>query len=162
MLVAAMVAFWVWIFVAAPRTNPDRFDDLSFAQAAAPMCAAIQAKINALPAGHRADSPADRAVAVRAGTLLTIEMLQGLQRLATEVTDQRQSNTLDAWFNDWDVYIEDRWAHVKRLESADADTNDRDLAFVVSEVVGGGHYTSRIDGLANVNDMESCHVPLDI
>lgn len=162
LLVAAMLAFWVWIFVAAPRDNPDRFDDPAFALAAEPLCAAAQARIDALPAGHTAAGPAERAVTVREGTVLTVQMVDSLRGLAAEIPAGEQTDTLAEWFSDWDVYIADRWAHVERLESADSETEARDLAFVVSEVVGGGHYTRRIDGLANVNDMRSCHVPLDI
>jgi len=162
LLVAAMLGFWAWIFVAAPRDNPDRFADPAFALAAEPLCAAAQTRIDALPPGHTAATPAERAMTVRAGTELTVEMVDGLRNLAAEIPAGRQAETLAAWLADWDVYIADRWAHVERLESADADTEPRDLAFVVSEVVGGGHYTRRIDGLANVNDMKSCHVPLDI
>ena len=159
---AAMLGFWVWIFVAAPRDNPDRFDDPWFANAAEPMCAGVQARIDALPPGHTAASAAERAVSVRQGTELTTEMVDGLRGLASRVPDGVQADTLAAWLADWDTYIADRWAHVARLESADDDTEPRDLAFLVSETVGGGHYTRRIDGLANVNDMKSCHVPLDI
>jgi len=85
-----------------------------------------------------------------------------LRALLPLVNDQEDVDRLGRWLEDWDVYIQDREAHVVRLREATEDTADRDLAFLVSERVSGGFYTARMDGLANVNDMESCHVPQDI
>ena len=62
----------------------------------------------------------------------------------------------------WDAYVSDRWRHVEQLANATSDDTPRDLAFILSERVEGGQYTLRIDGLANVNDMASCHTPVDI
>jgi hypothetical protein len=162
LLVLVMVVFWGWIYLGAPRENPDRFADDAFPQAAEAVCAAIQAEIDQLPPGHAAESAQSHGLVVRTGTDLTIRMVAELRALLPLVTDPDDLGRLDRWFEDWDAYILDREAHVTRLTEATPDTPDRELAFLVSERVSGGFYTVRMDGLANVNDMESCHVPRDI
>ncbi len=166
LVVIAFVAFWGWIYLFAPRENPDRFSTTAYASAAEPICALAQADIDALPSGRRTPTPAERAITVRQGTEITSQMINDLKALALVpglVQDPKDATTLRRWFEDWeDGYLVDRWAHVEKLENATADTDDRDLAFIVQERVSGGFYTRRIDGLANVNDMESCHVPGDI
>ncbi len=161
-MVIAMIAFWGWIYIFASRENVDRFADTAYADAAEPMCAAIQAEIDALPPGHTTSTPQERAMHVRSGTDLTIEMVAELRALVPLVSDPEDLDRLGSWFEDWDAYIADREAHVVRLNEATDETDDRDLAFLVSERVSGGFYTARMDGLANVNDMASCHVPQDI
>ncbi len=163
LLVTSFVVFWIWIYAFAPRNNPDRFETTAYAEAAEPVCAAAQAQIDALPSGRTAHTPQERAVTVRLATEITEQMVADLKALAPLAANQRDATTLGRWFEDWeDGYLVDRWRHVDRLETATPETNDKDLAFVVQERVSGGFYTRRIDGLANVNDMASCHVPGDI
>ena len=162
-IIAGLVIMWAYIWVLAPRDNPDRFATTAYAEAAEPICAAAQAEINALPLGVTAQTPQERAVAVREGTVITEQMVADLRNLTTLVDDATDLATLERWFEDWeDGYLVDRWAHVERLETATIDTDPRDLAFLIQDRTEGGFYTRRIDGLANVNDMASCHVPLDI
>lgn len=66
------------------------------------------------------------------------------------------------WLDDWNIYLSDRQAHVERLNNATADTADRDLRFLISDVVAGGIYTRRMDGFARLNNMPACQVPGDI
>ena len=80
----------------------------------------------------------------------------------THVTDQGDSMILNAWFADWDAYLEDRWRHVAKLDALGENATGSDLRFILRERAEGGIYTRRIDGLANVNDMSSCHTPLDL
>ncbi|MEK9999723.1 MAG: hypothetical protein VW623_06420 [Acidimicrobiaceae bacterium] len=162
-IVVSLLVMWVWIYLYAPRDNPDRFSSPSYAEAAEPICAIAQARINDLPPGRFSDTPQDRAVGVREGTEITEQLVADLKDLRTLVTDPDDLRILDAWFEDWEEgYLVDRWAHVERLERATLDTDDRDLAFIIQERIEGGFYTRRIDGLANVNDMPSCVVPGDI
>ena len=159
-IVVSLLVMWLWIYLYAPRNNPDRFSSSAYADAAEPICAAAQARIDALPPGRFADTPQDRAVGVREGTEITEQLVADLKDLRTLVTDPDDLRILDAWFEDWEEgYLVDRWAHVERLEMATLDTDDRDLAFIIQERIEGGFYTRRIDGLANVNDMPSCVVP---
>ncbi len=162
LLVIIMVVFWGWIYLFASRENVDRFSDRAFSEAAEPMCAAIQAEIDGLPGGHTATSPQERAVHVRTATDLTITMVAELRALMPLVAEEEDRARLERWFEDWDAYIVDREAHVVRLTEATDETPRNELAFLVSERVSGGFYTLRMDGLANVNDMASCHVPGDI
>ncbi len=163
LILVFLVVMWTYIWVFVPRDNPDRFASTAYAEAAEPMCAAIQEQINALPSGPSADSPQERAVSVRAGTELTAQMVAELRALTSLIDDPEDLATLDKWFEDWEEgYLVDRWAHVERLENATDDTPDRELAFLIQDRAEGGFYTRRIDGLANVNDMPSCAVPTDI
>ena len=148
-IIVSLLVMWLWIYLYAPRDNPDRFSSSAYAEAAEPICAAAQARIDALPPGRFADTPQDRAVGVREGTEITEQLVADLKDLRTLVTDPDDLRILDAWFEDWEEgYLVDRWAHVERLEMATLDTDDRDLAFIIQERIEGGFYTRRIDGLA--------------
>jgi hypothetical protein len=161
-LVVAMIAFWGWIFLFAPRDNPDSLADTRFPEQAESICAATQTAIDDLPSPRETLDPADRAVQVAIGTDLTRAMVADLRRLTDDIDTVEERELVDLWFDDWDVYIDDRIRHVEKLEAADADTSGRDLAFTLRARAAGGIYTRRIDGFANVNDMESCHTPGDI
>ncbi|MCQ3815042.1 MAG: hypothetical protein KTU85_11595 [Acidimicrobiia bacterium] len=162
-LLLAMLAMWVWIYLFAPRTNPDRLQSRSFAQAAEAVCAPLQAAINALPSGRDVDTVAARNAQIIAGTELAEAMVMGLRESAplhlSDVGDQR---LVDAWFADWDAYLQDRRNHTDKLSALGERASDNDLRFILSQRAEGGIYTRRIDGFANVNDMASCHTPLDI
>ena len=162
-LLLAMLAMWVWIYLFAPRTNPDRLQSRSFAQAAEAVCAPLQDAINALPSGRDVDTVAARNAQIIAGTELAEAMLMALRELAplhlSDVGDQR---LVDAWFADWDAYLQDRRNHTDKLGALGEQASDNDLRFILSQRAEGGIYTRRIDGFANVNDMASCHTPLDI
>ena len=162
-LLLAMLAMWVWIYLFAPRTNPDRLQSRSFAQAAEAVCAPLQDVINALPSGRDVDTVAARNAQIIAGTELAEAMLMALRELAplhlSDVGDQR---LVDAWFADWDAYLQDRRNHTDKLGALGEQASDNDLRFILSQRAEGGIYTRRIDGFANVNDMASCHTPLDI
>ena len=115
--------------------DPDRFDDLK---------RDLEAELG--PVGFQEAEIVERMVAE-------------LEALAPLVADPDDRATLEAWFDDWhELYLADRWDHVERLESAGPDTPDESLAFLVQDL----RYGRRIDGLANVNEMESCVLPGDI
>jgi len=158
-ILIALLVMWAWIWLFAPRENPDRFTDPTFAEAAQPVCAAAHEAIRALPSGQETPLVDDRAAAVREGTEIVERMVAELEALAPLVTDAGDAATLGLWFDDWhDLYLADRWAHVERLEAAGPDTPDEELAFLVQDL----RYGRRIDGLANVNEMDSCVIPGDI
>lgn len=162
LVVVATVLFWVWIYLFAPRGNPDRLETRSFAEAAESVCAAAQLEIDELPLGITATDPADRARQVEAGTVITVAMVADLEQAAEAVTNGDDLRIIALWLEDWDAYVADRWAHVEKLDAATGETSPRDLAFTLTERAAGGIYTRKIDGLANVNDMASCHVPGDV
>ncbi len=162
LVVVIISGVWIWIYAFAPRGNPDRFEDPAYAAAVEPICATAQAEIDALPSFRDAETPQGRAEVVEAGTIIVEGMVVALKADADLITDSHERRVLEAWFEDWDAYLVDRWRHVEQLDLASPDAHPRDLAFNLSERVEGGQYTLRIDGLANVNDMPSCHTPLDI
>lgn len=163
LVVLAIIGMWVWIYLFAPRDNPDRLQSRSFAAAAEAVCEPLQAQINALPTGRDVDTVGERTEQITAGTELTETLVADLKEAyRTHVTDQGDSMILDAWFADWDAYLEDRWRHVAKLDALGENATGSDLRFILRERAEGGIYTRRIDGLANVNDMSSCHTPLDL
>jgi len=163
LVVLSIIGMWVWIYLFAPRDNPDRLQSRSFAAAAENACVPLQAQINALPTGRDVDTVGERTAQIAAGTELTETMVAALRRaFRTHVSDQGDSLILNAWFADWDAYLEDRWRHVAKLEALGEGATGADLRFILRERAEGGIYTRRIDGLANVNDMSSCHTPLDL
>jgi hypothetical protein len=162
-VLVATFGFWVWAFSPwAPRENPDRLEDREFAESAEQRCSLTLVRIAEIPSARAAETPAERADQVELATLEVEAMVTDLRGLAEGVVDQTEQDILAQWFADWDQYVADRWAHVERLRSASGDTPGRDLAFVVSAVVGTGIYTERLDGFARVNDMDSCLVPGDV
>ena len=163
LVVLAIAAMWVWIYLFAPRNNPDRLQSRPFAETAEAICSPLQAEIDALPTGRDVDAVAERKAQIAAGTELTETMIAALKDASdTYVTDSGDSLILNAWFADWDAYVEDRWRHVSKLDALGEAATDSDLRFILRERAEGGIYTRRIDGLANVNDMGSCHTPLDL
>jgi len=161
-VVILIVAMWAWIYLFAPRSNPDRLADPDFADRAESICAPFHAEVLEIPPGNTATTPELRARQVETGTEITREMVAALQSAAASVVDPDDIRILDAWFEDWQAYLIDREAHAVKLDSAEPGTPSRDLAFTLTERASGGIYTRRIDGLANVNDMESCQVPRDV
>ncbi len=161
-VVALIVAMWVWIYIWAPRTNPDRLDTRGFATEAETLCAPFAADLEGLPATTTDTTISERADLVTAGTRLTASMVEGLKAEAAAVTHENDSRLLELWFADWDAYLADRDAYVDRLRTAPPDADRNDLAFTLTERSSGGLYTRTIDGFAEVNDMTSCRVPGDI
>jgi len=173
--VVASFVFWVWAFSPWARSeNPARLDDRDFVAWAEQRCSETQDTVNALPTAREAQSRPARAAQVDSGTALVETLLADLrqrsesQTLQASTTSQSNpsgpsdSELLDAWFADWDRYIEDRYRHSQRLRDASADTPDRELRFLLVEVTEGSTYTERMDGFARLNNMDSCQIPGDV
>ena len=163
-VVIAMVAMWVWIYLFASRENPDRLTNRAYPAAAEERCAAFQAEIDEFPFFDTQTTIAQKATQVAAGTELTIDLVTDLETLrdGQRFDDDEDRTLLDLWFADWHAYIDDREAYVAKLDAATADTPLDDLVFTLTERSSGGFYTRTIEGFANVNDMASCHVPGDV
>ena len=131
-------------------------------------CADTRAEIDALPSARAAASPQERAEQVAAGTDAVEIMVLDLRRSAeslsstTDGPGASDAELVRSWFEDWNTYIADRWAHVERLRAATSQTLDRDLRFLMSDIVQGGVYTERMDGFARANDMDRCQIPGDV
>ena len=170
LFVVGSFVFWAWAFSPWARTeNPARLDDRDFARWADRRCDQAQAAIAAMPTARQATSRAERAGQVDRGTD-EIEALVADLRLRAEATlsgsaegDGPPDASLVAdWLADWDVYILDRRSHSDRLRTADDDTADRELRFLLVDMTEGSTYTERMDGFSRLNDMDACQVPGDV
>ena len=161
-VVLLIVAMWVWIYLWAPRDNPDRLETRAFAEAAQAWCEPFEADLDALPITTTDTTIEERADNVAEGTRLTATMVEGLKDEAASVTQENDRKLLDLWFADWDAYVADRELYVGRLRDAAPDADRSDLAFTLTERAAGGIYTRTIDGFAEVNEMTACGVPRDI
>jgi hypothetical protein len=170
LFVVGSFVFWAWAFSPWARTeNPGRLDDRSFVGWTDQRCAEAQAAIDDLPSPREAESRAERADQVDRGTD-EVEALVTDIRLRAEaslpaLTDSEgppDAELVDAWLEDWDVYISDRRSHAERLRTADDDTPDRELRFLLVDMTEGSTYTERMDGFARLNNMDNCQIPGDI
>ena len=180
LVVVGSFVFWAWAFSPwARRENPARLDDRAFVEWADRRCARAQAAIDALPTAQQAGSRAAWADEVDRATD-EVEALIGDLRLRAEASlaetalseaalsdDSAGDGPSDAflvaaWLDDWDVYVLDRRSHSARLRSADEDTPDRELRFLLIDVTEGSTYTERMDGFARLNNMDACQTPTDI
>lgn len=164
LVVLAMVAMWAWIYLWAPRDNPDRLTSRAYPEAVEPRCAALQEEIDELPFFDTSTTITEKADQVAHTTALTERLVADLEAEAASMTfdDPDDERLLGLWFEDWNAYLTDRHAYVRLLRGAPADTPRDELSFTLTERSSGGFYTRTIEGFANVNDMSSCGVPSDI
>ena len=170
LFVVGSFVFWAWAFSPWARTeNPGRLDDRSFVEWADERCARTHAVINSLPTARQAASRTERADQVDLGTNEVEALVADLRLRAgtslpavTEGKGPPDTDLVGAWLDDWAVYISDRRSHSERLRTADADTPDRELRFLLVDLTEGSTYTERMDGFARLNNMDSCQVPGDI
>ena len=170
LFVAGSFVFWAWAFSPWARTeNPGRLDDRSFVAWADQRCAQAQAAINALPTARQAASRLERADQVDRGTdeveslVADIRLRAEASLPATAASDgPPDADLVAAWLEDWDVHVTDRRNHAERLRTADEDTPDRELRFLLVDLTEGSTYTERMDGFARLNDMDNCQIPGDV
>ena len=170
LFVAGSFVFWAWAFSPWARTeNPGRLDDREFVRWADQRCAEAQAAIDALPTARQAASRQERADQVDRGTDEVEGLVADIRRRAeaslpvsTEGNGPPDAELVDAWLEDWDVYIADRRSHSTRLRTAGEDTPDRELRFLLVDLTEGSTYTERMDGFARLNNMDNCQVPGDV
>ena len=170
LFVVGSFVFWAWAFSPWARTeNPGRLDNRSFVAWADQRCAQTQAAINALPTARQAASRQERADQVDRGTD-EVESLVADIRLRADASlsgsadgdGPPDADLVAAWLEDWDVHVTDRRSHAERLRTADEDTPDRELRFLLVDLTEGSTYTERMDGFARLNDMDNCQVPGDV
>lgn len=170
LFVVGSFVFWAWAFSPWARTeNPARLDDRDFAQWADQRCAQAQTAIAALPTARQAASRADRADQVDRGTEEVESLVDDLRMRAqaslsgsTDGDGPPDAALVGDWLADWDVYVSDRRSHSDRLRTADEDTPDRDLRFLLVDMTEGSTYTERMDGFSRLNNMDNCQVPGDV
>ena len=170
LFVAGSFVFWAWAFSPWARSeNPGRLDDREFVRWADQRCAQAQAAIDDLPSPRQASSRAERAEQVDQGTdeveALVADFRQRAEAsLSTSTAGDGppDADLVNAWLDDWDVYVSDRRSHADRLRSADDDTPDRELRFLLVDMTEGSTYTERMDGFARLNNMDNCQIPGDV
>ena len=170
LFVVGSFVFWAWAFSPWARTeNPARLDDRNFAQWADQRCAQAQARIAELPTARQAGSREERADQVDRGTdeveMLVDDLRTRAQASLSDSTDgdgPPDAALVDDWLADWDVYVSDRRNHSAKLRTADDDTPDRELRFLLVDMTEGSTYTERMDGFARLNNMDNCQVPGDV
>ena len=168
-VIAGSFVFWVWAFTPWARNeNPARLDDRSFVAWADERCALAQARIADLPSPREADSPQQRASQITQGTDEIADLVAELRIAASELSESTSgegpsdADLVHHWLADWETYLSDRRAHETKLHAANVDTPDRELWFLMSDVMAGGVYTERMDGFARLNNMDACQVPGDV
>ena len=168
--VVGSFVFWAWAFSPWARSeNPARLDDRAFAAWADQRCVQAQAAIDGLPTARQAQSRIERADQVDEGTAEVESLVDDLRRTAEsslsaepEGSGAGDADLVSSWLDDWDTYISDRRGHAERLRSASDDTPDRELRFLLVDMVEGSTYTERMDGFARLNDMDACQIPGDV
>ena len=180
--VVGSFVFWAWAFSPWARSeNPARLDDRAFAAWADQRCVQAQAAIDGLPTARQAQSRIERADQVDQGTAEVESLVDDLRRTAEsslsaepslsaesslsaepEGSGADDADLVSSWLDDWDTYISDRRSHAERLRTASDDTPDRELRFLLVDMVEGSTYTERMDGFARLNDMDACQIPGDV
>ena len=151
--IGAFVVFWAWIFLTfAGSDNPDRLEDRAFPTAAQGRCEATEKFLGTIEFAGNVDSPVSRSVLVADATIALEAMVQDLRTLAPKTSAE---GIVERWLADWDRYLSDRLRYVSVLESGKDEPFSESLDGVVRP-------TERINGFANVNEMDSCKVPSDV
>ncbi len=170
LFIVGSFVFWAWAFSPWARTeNPARLDNREFAQWADQRCAEAQTAIAAVPTARQATSRAERADQVDRATDEVEALVDDLRMRAqvslatsTEGDGPPDADLVRDWLADWDVYITDRRSHSAKLRTADDDTPDRELRFLLVDMTEGSTYTERMDGFSRLNNMDNCQVPGDV
>ena len=162
-------AFWVWALSPWARSeNPTRLDDHVFPEWANQRCARTQAAIGTLTSPRQVDSLQQYAQLISESTGEVVSLVKDLRARASDLSTTTtgrgpaDADLVNSWLSDWNVYISDRRAHETKLWAADDSAQDRDLRFLMSDIMSGGVYTERMESFARINDMSSCTVPGDI
>lgn len=151
----AMAGFWIWAFSPlAPSGHPDVLHNIVFTHDAEDICSRVVAAAGELPGAAEATGPEDRAMQIRAATLMFDGMVTELRAEADDVVGS-DAELVGAWLADWESYLDDRRAYAATLAGGS------DPAFTVT-ARDGDAVTSYIDIFAEVNAMPSCATPEDV
>ncbi|MCS5684364.1 MAG: hypothetical protein NZ654_03865 [Acidimicrobiales bacterium] len=152
-VVAGLIGMWFYAFLLAPSGNPDRMEDRTWPTSAERRCAEARDAIDALPPAYQSGSPFERSDYLEKGTEILKNMVSDLGSLPGGSASDR--DLAARWLEDWESYLSDRQAHVKRLRS------EGDVRPLLSALSDGSSMLERMNGFARVNDMESCLDPGD-
>jgi Na+-transporting methylmalonyl-CoA/oxaloacetate decarboxylase gamma subunit len=156
LLVAVIAIIAMWVYILGPWRNrevPTTLEDLTYAERVEPVCAAAQARVEELPPAATAANPQERAEVLDEANDIVAGLVADLHEIDSVVAADRQF--VDQWMADWESYLQSRREYASVLASG------RDERFTV-QAENGHPITQRMDGFADLNDMPSCFVPLDV
>lgn len=154
-VVAGFVGMWIWLFAFADPNVPDELDDESFGERAQPICEAARERIDDLGLVQDVRTPEERGENVAEANEILTAMVSELQAFAP--TNEHDTPLLDAWFADWDTYLQDREEYAADLLAGNEDAE----LLVTARTEGGGQITVTLDHFAEINEMPDCASPLD-
>ncbi len=155
LLVLAIGCMWFYAFFLARSGNPDRLDEMLWAEAAEVRCLEMLDDVTGIRRASQVLDPGQRAADLDEATVLMAAMVADLKLIKPGTHDD--GVLIGAWLSDWDTYLADRRAHAERLRT------EGDVRPLMSALPSGtGSVQERMNGFARVNDMESCLDPGDL
>jgi len=156
LLVAAMVAMWVYVLYLAfgpgRQPPPDRLDDPVFAVEAQARCESTLDAVAELPRAVQAESASERSEIVREANVLFAAMLDDLDAAAPSGDD---GELVALWLADWQTYLDDRGRYAEAL------LDDPEARLLVT-AKDRDQITEYLDAFAADNDMPACATPIDV
>lgn len=153
-LAVSLITMWIYAFF-GDHGVPGRLDNPVFPAQAEPVCAAAQARIDALPRASQTTTAGARADVVDQASDELDAMLAELRGLVPVGAAETEAET--QWIEDWQTYVQDRRDYTAQLR-VDPMTrfavtqSDRDRRQI----------TSALDRFAEINGMPSCVIPDDL
>jgi hypothetical protein len=153
-LAVGLIAMWTYAFL-GDHGVPGRLENPVFPARAEPVCAATQARIDALPRANQTPTAGERADVVDAASDELDAMLVELRGLVPVGAAETEPET--QWIEDWQIYVHDRRDYTAQLRV------DPMTRFAVTQSERDKRQvTSALDRFAEINGMPSCVVPDDL
>lgn len=158
-LVAAMLAMWIYAYFFAPREARNRVGDRDWAARAERRCAA-EAAHRASLADYRSIEDAGPDALPRRADIVD-EATDGLAGMVADiagyqVSDAKGAAIVPLWLADWQRHIADRRAYSELLRSG------RNEPFSETRTDEGLPLSEKIATFAQENEMPSCRPPMDL
>ena len=157
-VLALLVAMWVYAFLFAPKEGVNRIGDQEWSDRAELRCAAAKDELIALADMRTIDDVGEGALAEKAAivdktNVILADMLDDLA--AVEPVDEKGQEIIPLWLDDYRAYVADRRVYADQLREGE----NRPFA---ESAVEGAPITGFINDVARQNDMPSCQAPIDL
>lgn len=157
----AIAVMWIYAFFFANVKSSDIMPDKAWVARAEATCAAVKPKIAAQPAANTFKNVTPRSEALRQRADVGDQVTGFVRDLVTTLkadkpADAASLNLATLWLAEYDVYIQDRDAHVAQFRAG----NDPPFAETPNDKGAPGPV--RMDTFVRLNRMPSCQVPLDL
>jgi len=158
-LVAAMLAMWIYAFFFAPRDAMNRVGDREWAGRSERRCA-VEASRRASLADFRSIEEAGEGALLRRADIVD-EATDGLEDMVEDiagdvVADEKGAAIVPLWVADWRQHIRDRRAYANALRGG------QNEAFAETRTDEGLPLSEKIATFAQENEMLSCRPPRDL